>query len=117
MITYGQPHPIQYNGIKYFGGDGLKLSDELEYEIEQLLDAEEDTLPRPSDDGLGRWKTTARGVEVHFLLEQTISTDLDGLKVVISRANGAISFIANLLPTLTPISFAARVTKWLEHQP
>ena len=52
MITASH-NPIKYNGIKYFGGDGFKLSDELEYEIEQLLDAPEDTLPRPSDEGLG----------------------------------------------------------------
>ena len=38
MITASH-NPIEYNGIKYFGSDGFKLSDELEYEIEQLLDA------------------------------------------------------------------------------
>lgn len=97
MITASH-NPIQYNGIKYFGGDGFKLSDELEYEIEQLLDAEEDTLPRPSDDGLGTVEDYREGaLKYTSFLEQTISTDLDGLKVVIDGANGATSsFIANL---------------------
>ena len=54
MITASH-NPIEYNGIKYFGSDGFKLSDELEYEIEQLLDAPADELPRPAAAGLGSW--------------------------------------------------------------
>ena len=46
-------NPVEDNGIKFFGSDGLKLSDEMEEEIEKLIDAEEDTLPRPSAEGLG----------------------------------------------------------------
>ena len=41
------------NGIKFFGNDGYKLDDDRELEIEALLDAESDTLPRPSAEGLG----------------------------------------------------------------
>ena len=46
-------NPALDNGIKFFGGDGYKLEDEKELEIEALIDAEEDTLPRPSAQGLG----------------------------------------------------------------
>ena len=46
-------NPAQDNGIKFFGADGFKLSDETEAEIEALLDSPEDTLPRPSTDELG----------------------------------------------------------------
>ena len=46
-------NPAQDNGIKFFGSDGFKLTDETEAQIEALLDAEEDTLPRPSTDALG----------------------------------------------------------------
>ena len=101
MITASH-NPIQYNGIKYFGGDGFKLSDELEYEIEQLLDAEEDTLPRPSDDGLGTVDDYREGaLKYTSFLEQTISTDLSGIKVVVDAANGATSgFVANLFADL-----------------
>ena len=62
------------------------------------MDAEEDTLPRPSDDGLGTVEDYREGaLKYTSFLEQTISTDLDGLKVVIDGANGATSsFIANL---------------------
>ena len=40
-------NPVEDNGIKFFGGDGFKLLDETELEIEQLLDAAVDELPRP----------------------------------------------------------------------
>ena len=97
MITASH-NPIEYNGIKYFGSDGFKLSDELEYEIEQLLDAEADTLPRPAADGLGIVDDYKEGaLKYTSFLEQTISTNLEGLKVVVDAANGATSgFIANL---------------------
>ena len=97
MITASH-NPIQYNGIKYFGGDGFKLSDELEYEIEQILDADEDTLPRPSDDGLGTCEDYKEGaLKYTSFLEQTISTELTGIKVVVDAANGATSdFVSNL---------------------
>ena len=46
-------NPALDNGIKFFGNDGYKLDDDRELEIEALLDAESDTLPRPSAEGLG----------------------------------------------------------------
>src|SRR3954451_18341608 len=41
-------NPVADNGIKFFGNDGFKLSDEQEEEIEKLMDLPEDTLPRPT---------------------------------------------------------------------
>ena len=38
-------NPAEDNGIKFFGSDGYKLPDKVEDEIEELLDAKEDTLP------------------------------------------------------------------------
>lgn len=40
-------NPVEDNGIKFFGSDGFKLSDETELEIEELLDKDIDELPRP----------------------------------------------------------------------
>lgn len=101
MITASH-NPIQYNGIKYFGGDGFKLSDDLEYEIEQLLDAKEDDLPRPSAEGLGVVEDYQSGAQKYTsFLEQTISTDLTGLKVVVDAANGATSsYVSNVFADL-----------------
>ena len=44
-------NPVEDNGIKFFGGDGFKLLDETELEIEELLDAAVDELPRPVSGG------------------------------------------------------------------
>ena len=46
-------NPVEDNGIKFFGGDGFKLMDETELEIEQLLDAAVDELPRPIGGEIG----------------------------------------------------------------
>ena len=46
-------NPVADNGIKFFGPDGFKLSDEQEEEIEELLDMAEDQLPRPTGGDLG----------------------------------------------------------------
>ncbi|MCB2133661.1 MAG: phosphoglucosamine mutase, partial [Rhodobacteraceae bacterium] len=82
-------NPAEDNGIKFFGPDGFKLSDEAEAEIERLVagtiePAQPNNIGRAKriDDGLGRYveyaKTTfpARG-------------QLSGMKIVIDGANGA----------------------------
>lgn len=46
-------NPFPDNGIKFFGSNGFKLSDEVEAEVEQYLDAAEDTLPRPVGEQIG----------------------------------------------------------------
>lgn len=79
------------NGIKLFGGDGFKLSDEMEHQIEALIDSDlsaqlspPDALGRASrlDDALGRYiEYLKRGIPRQ--------SNLDGLKVVVDCANGA----------------------------
>ena len=85
-------NPAADNGIKFFGNDGFKLSDQLEYEIEQLLDESEDTLPRPSADGLGVVNNYPEGVQKYLeFLQKTIPTDLNGMRIALDGANGATS--------------------------
>jgi len=82
-------NPATDNGIKFFGPDGFKLSDEAEAEIERLadgpiaaVDPEEIGRARRIDDGMGRYveycKTTFSG-----------RGTLSGLKVVVDCAHGA----------------------------
>ncbi|MDO3413355.1 phosphoglucosamine mutase [Saccharibacillus sp. CPCC 101409] len=83
-------NPVQDNGIKYFGGDGFKLSDETELEIEALMDAEIDELPRPIGEGLG---TIVNDDDSKFVyldyLKTTVSTSFAGLKIVLDCAHGS----------------------------
>ncbi|WP_273478616.1 phosphoglucosamine mutase [Ignavigranum ruoffiae] len=91
-------NPVQDNGIKFFGSDGFKLSDEQELEIEALIDQEEDTLPRPSDEGLGTVDEFPEGLIKYVqYLQTTISSDLSGISVCVDAANGATSPLVNQL--------------------
>ncbi|HEM3171186.1 phosphoglucosamine mutase [Streptococcus suis] len=82
-------NPAQDNGIKFFAGDGFKLDDALEAEIEALLDAEGDTLPRPSAKGLGDVVEYPEGLRKYQQFLVSTGTDLDGMKVALDTANGA----------------------------
>ncbi|MGT2959553.1 phosphoglucosamine mutase [Streptococcus caballi] len=87
-------NPALDNGIKFFGGDGFKLADDQELEIEALLDADEDTLPRPSAEGLGTVVDYPEGLRKYEKFLVSTGVDLEGLKVVLDTANGAASTTA-----------------------
>lgn len=90
-------NPAQDNGIKFFGGDGYKLSDEQEEEIEDLL-KKEDTLPRPSAEGLGTVNDYHEAaLKYTQFLEQTIPDDLSEMRIAIDAANGATSGLVSHL--------------------
>src|SRR5699024_11102821 len=85
-------NPAEDNGIKFFGSDGYKLPDDVEEEIEELLDAKEDTLPRPSAEGLGSVSDYPEGAQKYLqFLKQTLSDDLSGMKIVLDTASDSIS--------------------------
>lgn len=95
-------NPAADNGIKFFGSDGFKLSDELEFEIEQLLDSPVDDLPRPSAAGLGVVNNYPEGALKYLsFLQKTIPTDLEGMRIALDGANGATSgLLAHLFADL-----------------
>jgi len=82
-------NPFEDNGIKLFGPDGFKLSDEAEASIEALLE-EKPQLVEPGHIGRARRIEDARGRYMHAV-KQSIGSDVrfDGLKVVVDCANGA----------------------------
>ncbi|MDR1620457.1 MAG: phosphoglucosamine mutase [Clostridiales bacterium] len=85
---------MEYNGIKWFDGKGLKLSDALEDRIEAVIRDKTD-LPRPTGGGVGRVVRMRRAQDDYMeFLESTASARFDGLKVVLDCANGAASRIA-----------------------
>jgi phosphoglucosamine mutase len=85
-------NPFEHNGIKFFGGDGYKLSDELEERIEGLIDSQEMDCVRPTGERVGRTVRIddALGRYIVFLkTEFPRQTSLDGMKMVLDCANGA----------------------------
>jgi phosphoglucosamine mutase len=87
-------NPYVDNGIKLFGPDGYKLSDEDEAEIEALLEQEPVLVDAPLI-GRARRIEDARGRYIHFA-KSTFPEELrlDGLKIVIDCANGAAYQVA-----------------------
>ena len=82
-------NPADDNGIKFFGPDGFKLSDEAEAEIEALVEAgvapaQAGNIGRAKriDDGRFRYQERLKGTLPHGMR-------LDGMKVVVDCANGA----------------------------
>ena len=84
-------NPALDNGIKFFGGDGFKLDDDRELEIEALLDAAEDTFPRPSAQGLGTVMEYPEGLRKYQEFLVSTGVQLEGMHVVLDTANGAAS--------------------------
>lgn len=82
------------NGIKIFGPNGFKLTDELESEIERLME-EEDTLPRPAGEQLGVLSKYFEGSQKYLsYLQETIDNDFTDIHVGLDCANGATSSLA-----------------------
>jgi phosphoglucosamine mutase len=83
-------NPVEDNGIKFFGGDGFKLSDETELEIERLMDAEKDELPRPIGGNLG---TAVDDEQAKFAyldyVQASVKSSFQGYKIVLDCAHGA----------------------------
>lgn len=87
-------NPYTDNGIKLFGPDGYKLSDEDELAIEALIDGEVSLAPA-ANIGRARRVEDARGRYIHAA-KSTFPGDLtlDGLKIVVDCANGAAYQVA-----------------------
>jgi phosphoglucosamine mutase len=83
----------EYNGIKIFGGDGFKLPDDLEEQIETLvLDPAKSRMELAQPHDIGAIQH-AHGSEKDYIahLKSTVAFSLDGLKIAIDCANGAAS--------------------------
>jgi phosphoglucosamine mutase len=89
-------NPYDDNGIKLFGPDGFKLSDEVELKIEELVDSElVKELAKSADLGRARRIDDGQGRYVEFA-KRTLprNLSLDGLRVVVDCANGAAYKVA-----------------------
>ncbi|WP_018665391.1 phosphoglucosamine mutase [Heyndrickxia acidiproducens] len=91
-------NPVSDNGIKFFGPDGFKLSDDQEAEIEELLNKEVDDLPRPIGKDLGIVSDYFEGSQKYLqFLKQTVDEDFTGIHVALDCANGSTSSLATYL--------------------
>ena len=87
-------NPYQDNGIKIFGPDGFKLTDEQELHIEQLID-NSDKIKNASFDKIGKLYSGSELSQKYIQhIKQSISGDLSGIKIALDCANGATTGIA-----------------------
>ncbi|MDP3851900.1 MAG: phosphoglucosamine mutase [Luteolibacter sp.] len=98
MITASH-NPYEDNGMKIFGPDGYKLSDELEELIESHIHGKEaDAAPLPPQQiGKAHRIDDARGRYIEFAKHTVDNISLHGLKVVVDCGHGAAYFIAPLI--------------------
>ena len=89
-------NPYAFNGIKIFNGDGFKLPDELEEQIEHLIEKNDFTYAKGENLGqISHCTTAARDYIEH--LKSTIPYSLEGMNIVVDCANGSASATARTL--------------------
>lgn len=98
VVISASHNPYEYNGIKIFNKDGLKLPDLIEEEIENLVKTDKENFNRPIKDKIGRVYINEEGSRNYIdFLKSIIKTDLSGMKVAMDCGNGALSEIGPLI--------------------
>ncbi len=95
VVISASHNPYRDNGIKFFGGDGFKLSDEAELEIEHELERAHDS-GSPAPESIGQVREL-RGAQEDYLRElhtRFQALDLQRLHIALDCANGATSLLA-----------------------
>ncbi|MGA8575606.1 MAG: phosphoglucosamine mutase [Candidatus Cybelea sp.] len=92
IVISASHNPIDDNGIKFFGPDGFKLSDELESRIEGALDSAD--LPRPIGTEVGTARAAQNLARFYYRELYEGATELTGLPVVVDGGFGAAYAIA-----------------------
>lgn len=90
VVISASHNPMEFNGIKFFNGEGYKLSDALEDEIEELINNDMKDVVLPIGSGVGKidYRFDIREEYVKFI-EKCVPVDLKGMKIVVDCAEGA----------------------------
>lgn len=90
VVISASHNPMEFNGIKFFNGEGYKLKDELEDEIEALIRNNMKDVPIPTGSGVGKieYRFDIREEYINFM-KRRVPVDLSGLKIVVDCAEGA----------------------------
>lgn len=90
VVISASHNPVEFNGIKFFDGNGYKLPDEMEDEIEALIKSDMQDVPFPTGSQVGKikYRTDAREEYINHAV-QSVPVDLSNLKIVVDCAEGA----------------------------
>ena len=94
VVISASHNPFEYNGIKFFDKDGLKLKDEIEDEIESLINTNVSVDIHEGDSvGILEDGTELVGEYIEYL-KSLLDLDLTGIKIALDCGNGALSKLA-----------------------
>ena len=90
VVISASHNPVEFNGIKFFDGNGYKLPDAMEDEIEALIRNNMPGIKFPIGPGVGKikYRTDAREEYINHA-RRAVNVDLTGLKIVVDCAEGA----------------------------
>ncbi len=90
VVISASHNPVEFNGIKFFDGNGYKLPDALEDEIEHLISSNMPGVIFPTGTAVGKvkYRTDAREEYINHAI-QSVPVDLSGMKIVVDCAEGA----------------------------
>jgi phosphoglucosamine mutase len=90
VVISASHNPVEFNGIKFFDGNGYKLPDALEDEIEDLIRNNMSGVKFPIGPGVGKIKlrTDAREEYINHAMN-SVNVELNGMKIVVDCAEGA----------------------------
>ena len=102
VVISASHNPMEFNGIKFFNGEGYKLSDALEDEIEELINNDMEDVVFPTGSGVGKidYRFDIREEYIEFM-KKSVPIDLKGMKIVVDCAEGAAYYTA--VKTLTDL--------------
>ena len=90
VVISASHNPVEFNGIKFFDGDGYKLPDSMEDEIEALIRNGMQGVEFPTGSRVGKIKYRADAREEYINhAVQTVPVELSGMKIVVDCAEGA----------------------------
>lgn len=101
VVISASHNPFEYNGIKFFNGEGFKLDDDIEDQIEDIILRDIDVNSHITGEKLGRCLEADDDAADRYaaFLESTIDVDIKGRKLVLDCANGAAYKIAEMVYT------------------
>lgn len=91
-------NPAEFNGIKIFSGDGYKLPDMLEEQIEAIVLDKVEIPELPTGGAVGRVTCEADAAK-HYVrhVKNSLHSSLEGLNIAVDCANGSASTTAKML--------------------
>ncbi len=90
VVISASHNPVEFNGIKFFDGNGYKLPDAMEDEIEELIISNMEGVNFPTGSGVGKIKYRTDACEEYINHSiRSVDVNLSGMKIVVDCAEGA----------------------------